>query len=73
MQLPLDLDDSCLSLPHDQLVTAVNLLDEHGWNRALSIRGAARTRALLMCDMIREDILELSLAILPLNDAGIAQ
>ncbi len=73
MQLPLDLDDSCLRLPHDQLVAAVNLLDANGWNQAYSIPGAALTRALLICDMIREDILELSLATLPLNDAEIAQ
>jgi hypothetical protein len=73
MQLPLDLDDSCLSLPHDQLEGIVNLLDAAGWNREFSIHGCAFTRALLICDMVREDILELSLTTLPQNDDAIAQ
>ena len=73
MQLPLDLDDSSLSLPQDQLEAAVNLLDEDGWNRAFSIRGSAMIRSLLVCDMVRDDILELSLTTLPQDDNAIAQ
>jgi hypothetical protein len=44
MQLPLDLDDSSLSLPPDQLEAKVNLLDAEGWNRTLSLHGSAITR-----------------------------
>ena len=73
MQLPLDLDDSSLSLPQDQLEATVNLLDESGWSRTRSFRGSAFTRALLICDMVRDDVLELSLSTLPQNDDEIAQ
>lgn len=73
MQLPLDLDDNCLAFSIDQLEAAVNQLDANGWNQNLSIRSAASSRALLLCDMVREDILELSLAALPQNSLGIAQ
>lgn len=73
MQLPLDLDDVCLRLPPDQLEAVVNLLDADGWNRQHSIRGAARTRAALICDMIREDVLEFSLGTMPQNDAASAK
>jgi hypothetical protein len=73
MQLPLDLDDSCLSLPHDQLEAKVSLLDAGGWNRGFYLHGSSITRALLICDMVRDDILELSLITLPQDDDAIAQ
>ena len=73
MQLPLDLDDSCLSLPHDQLEATVNMLDAGGWSRSFSIHGSVFVRAILICDMFRDDILELSLTTLPQKDDAIAQ
>ena len=73
MQLPLDLDDRSLSLPQNQLEAAVNLLDESGWAREPSLRGSAVMRALLISNMVRDDILELSLTTLPQNDDEIAQ
>jgi hypothetical protein len=73
MQLPLDLDDSCLSLPHNQLEAKVNLLDAGGWDRGFSLRGSAIMRALLICNMVKDDILELSLTTLPQDDDAIAQ
>lgn len=73
MQLPLDLDDSSTSLPSDQLEAKVNLLNAEGWNRTLSLHGSAITWALLLCDMIRDDILELSLTKLPQDDDATAQ
>jgi hypothetical protein len=73
MQLPLDINDSCLSLPHDQLEAMVNLLDAGGWNPVPSIRGPALTRACLICGMLRDDILELALTTVPQNDDAIAQ
>lgn len=73
MQLPLDLDDSSLSLPPDQLEAKVNLLDVRGWNPEFSLRGSAIMRAHLICDMIRDDILELSLTTVPQDDDATAQ
>ena len=73
MQLPLDISDSSLSLPHDQLEAMVNLLDAGGWNPVPSIRGSALTRASLICGMLRDDILELALTTVPQNDDAIAQ
>jgi hypothetical protein len=73
MQLPLDLSDSCLNLPHSQLEATVNLLDSGGWNPVPSIQGPALMRVCLICDMLRDDILELALTTLPQNDDAIAQ
>jgi hypothetical protein len=73
MQLPLDISDSCLSLPHDQLEAMLNLLDTDGWNPVPSIRGPALMRACLICDMLRDDILELALTTVPQDDEAIAQ
>jgi hypothetical protein len=73
MQLPLDISDSCLSLPQDQLEAMVGHLDAGGWNQVPSIRGPALMRACLICDMLREDILELALTTVPQNDDAIAQ
>lgn len=73
MQLPLDLDQNSLELPSEQMGEVINRLDEDGWNREGSIRGAAATRALFICSMIREDILELSLETVPPKDATNSQ
>ncbi len=73
MQLPLDLDQNCLELPLEQMEEVVNRLDADGWNTEGSIRGAARPRALFICNMIREDILELSLAAVPHKDVTFSQ
>jgi len=73
MQLSLDISDSCLSLPRDQLEATVDLLDAGGWNPVPSIRGPALMRAFLICGMLRDDILELALTTVPQNDDAIAQ
>ncbi len=73
MQLPLGLDLESFRLQGHELEEAVNELDADGWNTQDSLRDAQWTRAALICNMIREDILELSLGALPQGDLAFAQ
>ena len=73
MQLPLGLDSESYRLQGRALEEAVERLDVAGWDRAGSLRGTHWTRCCLICSMIREDILELSLGSVPQNDTTVAQ
>ena len=68
MQLPLDLNEEHVRLPEAQLNDELNRLDEFGWNTNGEFRGTLYVRTSLICNMIREDILELELAALSVND-----
>ena len=73
MQLPLDLESGALRLPPAQLEHELNQLDDQGWNRNGLLMGTTYVRTHLICNMIGEDILELSLASLPRNDTAFAE
>lgn len=73
LQLPLDLDIHQLQLPQDQLQSVIDGLDADGWNREESVIGTAYNRAHLIGSMVREDILELSIASLPQIDVAFAE
>jgi Fungal specific transcription factor domain len=73
MQLPLDLDLTMLQLSDAQLEIEVEKLDEDGWNTAGDFRSNLYTRSSLVCNMIREDILELALASLPHDNIAVAK
>ena len=73
MQLPLDLDADDLRLPPAELEHELDGLDQHGWNRKGLLMGTTYVRTHLICNMILEDILELSLAALPQNDSAFAE
>lgn len=65
MQLPLDLRQGFLRLDPTQLEHEINKLDDHGWNTEGLMMATTYVRTHLICNMIGEDILELSLDALP--------
>lgn len=73
MQLPLDINLTTLQLPTAQLAVEVERLDEDGWNTEGEARSNLFTRSSLVCNMIREDILELALASLPNDNIAVAE
>jgi hypothetical protein len=73
MQLPLDIDFAQLRLPPDQLEIELGKLDESGWNTAGEFRTNLFSRTSLICNMIREDILEIALASLPNDNIAAAE
>jgi hypothetical protein len=73
MQLPSDIDLAQLSLPAEELEIELERLDEGGWNKQGGLRSNLYARTSLICNMIREDILELELASLPVADAAVAE
>ena len=73
MQLPLGLDIESWRLQGRELEEAVERLDAAGWDTGDSMRGVHWTRCALICNMIREDILELSLGTVPQDDVAVAQ
>lgn len=73
MQLPLDIDLAHLRMPAAQLEIEMENLDESGWNQAGEYRSNLYSRTSLICNMIREDILELALASLPNDDIAVAE
>jgi hypothetical protein len=73
MQLPLGLGIESWRLQGRALEEAVERLDAAGWDTGDSIRGTQWQRCSLICNMIREDILELSLGTMPQDDVAVAQ
>lgn len=73
MQLPSDINLRQLRLPADQMEAEIEKLDERGWNTRGEIRSNLYNRTSLICNMIREDILELELASLPIADIAIPE
>lgn len=73
MQLPLDIDLTQLRLPAKQMEIEIEKLGEGGWNTGGEIRSNLYARTSLICNMIREDILELELASLPSKDIAVAE
>jgi hypothetical protein len=73
VQLPLDIDLKQLRLPADQMEIEIEKLDEGGWNTEGEVRSNLYARTSLICNMIREDILELELASLPSEDIAVAE
>jgi hypothetical protein len=72
-QLLLGLDIESWRLQGRALEEAVDRLDSADWDTGSSLRGVHWTRCSLICNMMREDILELSLGTLPQDDFAIAQ
>lgn len=72
MQLPLGLDIESWRLQGRALEEAVDRLDAAGWDVGDSLRGVYWMRCSLICNMIREDVLELLLGTVPQEDLTIA-
>ncbi|KAJ5993976.1 hypothetical protein N7451_009700 [Penicillium sp. IBT 35674x] len=61
MDLPLDLPDHIIIGPIEQFESAKAELDENGWSGNAMVNPVSRLRAVLLLNMIREEVLELSL------------
>ena len=59
--MPLDLDNSELGLTGEDLQSALDTLDEKGWNPHSAICSSSWLRASISTGQFREEILELSL------------
>lgn len=60
-QLPLDLSDTQLMMDGDDLTRALGRLDSKGWNTDSEIYSATLNRAIMLLNIIREEVLEISL------------
>lgn len=68
MQLPLDLDFHQLQLSATDLEKEIERLDSNGWNTRGDLRSTVCVRTGVICHMLNEDILELTMSSLPLDD-----
>lgn len=62
-QLPLDLSDEQLMADEPELSQIKKRLDTNGWNTSGNVYAATWARALLLINLIRDEILEISLCI----------
>ena len=60
-KMPLDLDNSQLALAGEDLQSALDTLDENGWNPNSTISSSSWLRVSISIGKFREEILELSL------------
>lgn len=62
-QLPLDLSDEELIVEEPELTHIRSRLDPNGWNTSGKVYASTWARALLLMNLIREEVLEVSLSI----------